>query len=112
MSEKALTIKMSRGVLSIQIGAQTLKGAAERHEEFWQPQTDKVAVVVNEPKVFAQSVFEALSAEREDGSTLVTDMLDAAIKEAIEQGSEGLDYDAMEAIEAAERRATVGEPDG
>lgn len=98
-------------VLTIEIGIDTLKGAAERHEQFWQPATDKVALVVNSPEKFAKDVRSALQDEGEDGSTKITAMLDAAILEAVEQGSEGLDYEAMDAIEEAERKEnaqTVG----
>jgi len=94
-------------VLTIEIGIDTLKGAAERHEQFWQPATDTVALVVSDPDEFAKDVRNALQDEGEDGGTKITAMLDAAILEAVEQGSEGLDYDAMEAIEKAERKETT-----
>lgn len=90
-------------VLTIEIGIDTLKHAAERHEEFWLPQTDKTALVVSDPETFAKDVCNALTDEGEDGSTAITHMLDKAIEQAVEWGSEGLDYEAMDALEKAER---------
>lgn len=104
-----LTCKLSKGMLTISIGVETLRFAAERHKEFWQPQTDKCALVVSDTDMFASDVRNALLAEEEDGSTRVTELLDEAIQEAVEQGSEGLDYDAMEAIEQAEQDAVSEE---
>ena len=37
---------------------------------------------------------EALNAEDEDGSTLLTRMLDEAIMQAVEDGCDGVDHDA------------------
>jgi hypothetical protein len=109
MSKKQLKCSVAKGVLTIEIGIDTLKFAAERHESFWQPQTDKVALVVSNQLRFAKDVRYALLAEEEDGSTPIARMLDAAIAQAVEQGSEGLDFDAMEAIEKAEAVAVSGE---
>ena len=103
-----LRCRIVERVLTIEIGIDTLKHAAERHEEFWQPQTDKVALVVSKPEIFAKDVRIALLAEEEDGTTRIAALLDDAILEAVEQGSEGLDYDAMEAIEQAEKDAVNG----
>lgn len=89
-------------VLTIEIGIDTLKCAAERHDGFWQPETDRCSLVVSAPEPFADDVLAELLAEGEDGSTAVTKMLDAAIAAAVEDGSEGVDYDAMEAIQTAE----------
>lgn len=100
-----LRCRIIERVLTIEVGIDTLKHAADRHEDFWQPQTDKVALIVSDPEIFAKDVRSALLSEEEDGSTRITVMLDKAILEAVEQGSEGLDYDAMEAIEKAERSA-------
>lgn len=100
-----LRVRVVDRVLTIEIGIDTLKRAAERHEEFWQPQTDKCALVVSDAEEFAKDVRNALQAEEEDGSTPVSRLLDEAIQEAVEQGSEGIDWDAMDAIEKAERDA-------
>ena len=112
MSKKALNCKLKNGVLTIEVGIQTIKFAAENHESFWQPETDKFALVVSDAARFAKDVRCALLDEEEDGSTPMSRMLDAAIKSAVEYGSEGLDYDAMDKLEEAERRASQGERDG
>jgi len=39
-------------------------------------------------------VARAINAEGEDGSTLLTRMLDAAILKAVESGCEGVDHEA------------------
>jgi hypothetical protein len=106
-----LRCRVVKRVLTIEIGISTLKHAAARHEEFWQPQTDKVALVVNNPDVFAKDVLSWLTEEAEDGSNPVSRLLDEAIKEAVNQGSEGVDYDAMEKIEEAEKQALALESD-
>lgn len=103
-----LRCRLVERVLTIEIGVDTLKHAAERCDEFWLPETDKAALVVSNSETFAKDVQSALTDEGEDGSTAITHMLDAAIKQAVEWGSEGLDYDAMDALEEAERVAVNG----
>lgn len=100
-----MAVKIKGGVLTISIGVETLKFAAERHEEFWLPATDKYSMIVSNADRFAKDVLLELEREEEDGSTPVHLLLDKAIYQASEQGSEGLDYDAIEALEAAERKA-------
>lgn len=108
MSKKGLNCKLAKGVLTIEIDVDTLKVAAERHEQFWQPITDKVALVVKDATLFARDVKSALLVEEEDGSTPITRMIDDAITYAVEQGSDALCYDSMEAIEAEERLQEEG----
>lgn len=105
MSSKPLTCKVVRGVLKVEIGVAALQQAAQNHEGFWQPVTDAYALVVSDPLVFAEDVKTALLDEAEDGSTPLHHLFDAAILAASEQGSEGLDYDAMEQITDAEELA-------
>ncbi len=95
-------------VLTIEIGISTLKGAAEQHDSFWQPATDKCSLVVDDADLFARAVRAELLREGEDGSTPVRRMLDAAISEAVEQGADGVDFDAMEVIQKAECSANDG----
>lgn len=77
-------------VLSITLDAETLKCATENHPT-WSGLDS--AYVVEDEKVYAAEVVTSLNSEREDGSTLVTDMIDAAIEHAIENGCEGIKYD-------------------
>jgi hypothetical protein len=65
-------------VLRIEIGISTLKYAAEHHEDFWQPQTDKYALVVSDERQFAKDVAHELNREGEDGSTPVTRLFDVS----------------------------------
>lgn len=104
-----LRCRLIERVLTIEIGIDTLKFAAERHDSFWQPTTDKCALVVNDSDLFSRAVRVELIRESEDGSTPISRALDAAILEVVEQGAEGIDGDAMDAIEAAERSANDGE---
>lgn len=108
---KALSVTVTGGELVIRIGVDTLKWAAEHHEDFWLPSTDKYTVAVSAPVKFAREVVKELRREEEDGSTLVHLMLDKAIAEAVEQGAEGLDLDAMDAAEAAESAHTKNPKD-
>jgi hypothetical protein len=103
-----LRCRVVGSVLTIEIGVDTLKKAAERHESFWQPETDKYAVVVSNATQFAKDVRDELNREEEDGSTPLHILLDKAIEEAANNGSEGLDYDAMDAITDAEYVARRG----
>ena len=105
LAKTPLKVRITGGVLTISIGVETLKYVAEHHEEFWQPQTDKYALVVSNVNQFAKDVRNELEREEEDGSTPVHLMLDKAIYQAVEQGSEGIDHDAADAIEEAERKA-------
>jgi hypothetical protein len=96
-------------VLTIEIGVDTLKGAAERAECFWRPVTDKSGLVVSNALQFARDVRTALNDEEEDGTTRIHRMFDAAFEYVAENGSEAMDLDAMEAIEDAERAAARGD---
>lgn len=102
-----LRCRIVERVLTIEVGIDTLKYAAERHDDFWMPQTDKSGLVVSNADEFASEVVYALNDEGEDGSTPVSRLLDAAIRQAVECGCEGLDYNAMDAIEKAERVAVT-----
>lgn len=103
-AKQPLKVRLAKGVLTISIGVETLKWAAEHHDEFYHPYTDKWSIVINKPNEFAKDVVRALRDEGEDGSTPVHYLLDKAIAEVMENGSEGLDEDAMEALEEAERK--------
>lgn len=109
--KQALKVRLSKGVLSISIGIDTLAFCAEQHPDVWLPETDKSRIVVSNAFKFAKEVKIALEQEEEDGTTPVHSMLDNAILTAWESGCEGLDYDAMEELEKAEHAATAGGSD-
>lgn len=86
-----LSCKLTRGgVLTIEIGVDSLAFAATHG-----PYADRAdearadgRFYVSNAKGFAADVVSELTYEAEDGSTLVTRMLDQACEQAIEQGSQ------------------------
>jgi len=87
--------RLIKGKIVISVGKQVLKFATEQHPEFWDGETgdDQPNVKIDDIDVFMKEVVLSIDNEREDGSSLLTDMLDAAIKGAIENGCEGIDHD-------------------
>lgn len=95
---KPLSVKVTRdGVLMIEIGIDVNADAALASPFAWE-MTDELTgrpgetrpealYEVTSPRQFALEVKSALLEEREDGSSLLTDVLDAAVKKAIEDGS-------------------------
>ena len=68
---------------------------AAEHPDFWNGEDDDAPnIKVTDPAVFAQEVANYLNDEEEDGSTLVTKMFDDGIRAAVEDGCEGIHYDA------------------
>lgn len=91
-SEAPLRVAVEDGRLVIEIGLDTLKFCAENHPAFWDGESDdtKPNIPVNDAVVFGREVCRAMNDEGEDGSTLVTRMVDAAIERAVEGGCEGV----------------------
>lgn len=81
--------------INIAIGQEVLKFAAEQHPLFWDGESapDVPNIVITDAAIFAKEVVAEIDREREDGSTLLTDFLDEAIKRAVENGCEGVDHD-------------------
>ena len=50
-------------------------------------------IKITNPRVFGSEVGHYLTREREDGSSLISDALDKAFFEAVEQGCEGVDHE-------------------
>lgn len=96
---KGIEVKLSRNRLVISIGVYALADAAAMHEAFWDGVSgpDVPTIPVTNPRVFAEAVMEALLDEDEEGSTAVHNLLDKAMYDAVEQGCEGVDHDAMDA---------------
>lgn len=90
-----LRCKAVAGEIDLRVGVETLRFAAENHEEFWDGEsgTDVPAIKITNSVIFAQEVVLAINEEAEDGSTLLSRMLDEAIKQAVENGCEGVDHD-------------------
>ena len=92
-----LTVKMEHGALVIRIGADTLAHALkfadwsirfnEKRDDYEQPYR------VTDPVEFAKDVMSAMLSEREDGSSPLSDFLDAMSQAAVEDGSLGIEED-------------------
>jgi hypothetical protein len=81
--------------LVIRVGLAVVAFAAGHHPDFWDGEAetaDGPFVNVTDQRVFAEEVVLALESEREDGSSILSDALDAAVKHAIEDGCEGVDH--------------------
>lgn len=94
---KHLTVEVcADGTLQISIGVDILSFAALRSEYSWDLANPNKRYIVDprtklsitDPIGFAADVKNALLEEAEDGSSLLTRVLDVACQEAIEQGSE------------------------
>ncbi len=83
------------GDLVFFLSKQRLRDAAASCEYFWDGESgiDKPCVDVIDRKLFAKEIMYSINAEAEDGSTLLTRMLDKAIINAVEGGCEGIAYD-------------------
>lgn len=90
----SLSVKMSKsGAITIRIGKAALKRAAVHLPDFERADENSGDILI--PKIvdadaFAKAIFHQLNDEEEDGTTIVHRMFDDAIKEAVEQGAEGI----------------------
>jgi hypothetical protein len=66
------------------------------------PQAQDPRPPVIDKQQFLRETFNALTAEREDGSTPLTDVLDRSMVKAWEDGAEGLDHDATPGVPACQ----------
>ena len=85
--ERRLTVEIKRGELVIRIGIGTLAFCADECPLFYNGEKDKSDVRVINPDEWAKDVARELDQEEEDGSTLVTEMLDKAMSNAVDNGS-------------------------
>ena len=97
MSDKTpLVVEIADDMLVIKLGIETLRMCCDHNPAFYDGESGRQMYTVTDPKAFASEVCRMLESEEEDGSTLVTKMLDAAMEDAIDDGCEG-----VENIEAA-----------
>lgn len=91
-----LKCEIRDGAIDMAIGRNVLVFAAENHPYFYDPDAnpDGPNIKVIDSARFTKDVIIEINREGEDGSTLLTDLLDEAIKRAVESGSEGIDHDA------------------
>lgn len=94
--EMPLRCKAVGGDIEMGIGMKVLGFAAENHPDFWDGESgiDVPNIKITDRQEFARSVADAINDEAEDGSTLLTRMLDAAIAKAVEDGCDGVEHDA------------------
>lgn len=91
-----LIASVLKDALVVHIGIKTLAWAAAHHPDFWDGEdetADGPYIKVTDPLTFAHEVARTLEEESEDGSSILSRAIDAAVKEAIEQGCEGVDHD-------------------
>jgi hypothetical protein len=96
--------RIVKGQIIIVVGKRNLKFATEHHPEFWNGSSasaDGPYLKIDDISAFQREFVNAINAEREDGSSLLTDMWDAAIKKAVEDGCEGIDHDWIQPSDSA-----------
>lgn len=91
--DRPLRAFVSRGVLTIEIGVDTLAFAALRSEYAYSlmgPKQERPdsRFHVHDKRKFGMEVVHELLDEAEDGSNLLTELFDTACTDAIEQGSQ------------------------
>lgn len=80
--------------IDMAIAASVLRVAAEQHPDFWNGHSspDEPNIKITDLDVFTREVASAINEEAEDGSTLLTRMIDEAVRNAVESGCEGVDH--------------------
>lgn len=92
---EGLKVEIKHGRLVISIGTKALAESFELgpgNEEYDESIPDfKKRYKVTDHRAFAKEVLMALDNEDEDGSSLVTDLLDKACEAAIDDGADGIE---------------------
>lgn len=87
-SESPLSVYVADGRLVISIGVETLKYCHNSLEEGFEAKKGYGSgFLITDAKGFAADVASELTSEREDGSTILTDLLDVAVQKAADNGS-------------------------
>ena len=84
--------RIVKDALVIRVPARVLAFATNNHPDYWDGENDKQRVKVTDPKQWMKAVRDALEHEEEDGSNMLTAVLDKAIAHAVEQGEEGIEF--------------------
>jgi len=90
MKDAPLNARIEDGELVISIGIDTLCHAVEVGRSYGMGE-----ITIHNRDVFIKEILTELNDESEDGSTMIHRMLDDAASQAIENGAEGADYDAV-----------------
>lgn len=79
--------------LRMEISKDQLLFAAENHPDFWDGKSgmDVPNLKITDFDAFALEFVREINREAEDGSTMLTRMLDLAIRKAVESGCEGVE---------------------
>lgn len=87
--EQRLIAEVVDGRIVISIGVETLKYCHNQLEHGFEPRKGYGSgFLITNAEGFARDVVSRLKSEREDGSTILTDLLDKATEEAADDGSE------------------------
>lgn len=93
MKDQPLRCTIEDEKLIISIGIDTLAFCAREHPDFWNGEDDNTPNInVTDSAIFAREVQREMEKEAENGSTLVSRMMDKAISGAYEDGCEGVEY--------------------
>lgn len=94
---KPLTVEVKNGQLAISIGVETLAHSASYSD--WANPYDEArrdyirTFAITDAVEFAKDVERAMLREKEDGSSPLSDFLDAAMESAVEDGSMACEYE-------------------
>ena len=90
------TLRSGMGRIDMGVSVGALRFAAEQHPDFWDGyRPDSVPnIKITDAEKFAREIVDEINRENEDGSTLLTRMLDDAIRNAVDAGCEGVDHEA------------------
>lgn len=102
--ELPLSCTMIDGAIVIWVGEKALAHATNINPKLYDPERDCGLYAVTDHAAFAKEVVRKLKQEGEDGSTMLTDVLDRAVYEAINDGAEGVDVAPNAAIQGSRRR--------
>lgn len=86
-----LRCELVNGAIEFVIGAKVLAHATNICPALYDAENDRGRYSVTDPAAFAADVLREINHEKEDGSTILTDLLDKAVERAIEQGAEGVE---------------------
>lgn len=103
--ELPLQCKAADGVLGMRVGVKILANAVRYCPDLWDGEDDRPSYRVTDPAAFAEAVAAEINREGEDGSTLLTRMIDAACLEAIERGTPGVEEHEVSKWQQASKRA-------
>ena len=94
---KELSFAIERGAVVIRIGVQTLANAVSYSDwaNLYSEEADDYirTFAIEDEHQFAKDVMHAMLAEREDGSTPLSDLIDKSAEDAVNDGSLGLHED-------------------